>query len=89
MFGREIKLEAIFTRVAGARDQAFHAVHRAERELIIAQRVELCRREGRENAERFRSLQRELRIALAGIFDFGGGTEAIARADVLEIAILV
>ena len=82
MFRREINFEAVFAGVAGARDQAINAAHFAEREMVIADRIERRRRELLQNFRGARTLNRELRIARAGVFDLR--VEFIVRDDVRE-----
>ena len=87
MLRREINFEAVFSRVPRARDQAVHAVYFPEYKIIVADGFERHGRETLQDAQRLRSLDRELRIALARVFDLRA--RAIVRANMLEVLILI
>ena len=59
----------------------------AERKMIVADRLERHGREALQDAQRLRPLDRELRIALARIFNLRA--RAIVRANMLEVLILI
>ena len=82
MFRSEIDFKSIFAGVAGARDQAINAAHLAEGEMIVADVVERRWRELLQDFGRARALNRELRIARAGVFN--RRVEAIVGDDVLR-----
>src|SRR6266404_1170806 len=87
MFWSEVNLEAVFSSVSRARDEAFDAVHGAGSKVIILDGLERHFRETLQNSQRLRALNGKLRETLAGIFDLRAC--AIVRANVLEVLILI
>src|SRR6266436_4254927 len=87
MFWSEVNLEAVFSSVSGARDEALDAVNGAGNKVIILDGLERHFREALQDSQRLRALNGKLRIALTGIFD--SCASAIVRANVLEILILI
>src|SRR5580692_1248513 len=88
-FGRKIELEAVLSRVSGARYDAMHAVHFTRSEVIILERGDRRLRQAFENPQRFWSLNRYLRVACAGIFELGLVAKIVLIADVVEILVLI
>src|SRR5579864_8819322 len=87
MFRREIDFEAIFAGVAGARDQAINAANLAKGEMIVADRFKWNRSELLQDFLCARTLDRELRITRAGIFD--RRVELVVGDDMVEISVLI
>src|ERR1700683_2541865 len=87
MFRSEIDFEAVFAGVAGARDQAINAADFAKSKMVVADRIERTWRKLLQNFRCVWALNRELRIARAGVFHFR--VELVVRDDMLKIVVLV
>src|SRR5580698_7693430 len=84
---REINFEAVFAGVAGARDHAMHAIHVAERKMIVTNRGERNFGEALQQMLSQRALNREQGIAIAVILHLGA--VMIVGPNVGEVALLI
>jgi len=85
--GRQRDFKAVLAGVARARDQAINAADFAKSEMIVADGLERNGGEVLQDLLGARALDRELRIARTGVFDFG--VKLVVGDDVVEIRVLI